>query len=427
MNLHVFPSKELSGTLRIPGSKSQSVRALLVATLAKGTSILHSLPESEDVSAALEVCRDLGVQIETVSCHENCIRIKSQGVPLRPLKNVLWTANSGITTCFVLPILALTEGARAMQINADEQMKKRPIQNLLNNLSDLGVHVEFSTWPITVRGPLKGGASKVNGLTSQFISALLLSGIYAEQDVDLQVENLNERPYLELTLDWLRSQNIRFGHVREGRADRFHLPAGQQFSPIDYSIPGDYSSASTFLAAGALFEGDVRLEGLDPNSHQGDRRLLTILQTMGACVEISNGIIRVHKAPLKGIAINANDIPDLVPTLAVLGTQAKGVTHILNVSHARIKETDRLHSMAVGLRTMGADIEELEGGLVIRSSQLHGARVHGFNDHRTIMALALAGLLADGETIIDTAEGLNKTYPRFGDHLKTLNATLHFN
>ncbi len=420
MDLHVFPNTTLNGTLRIPGSKSQSIRALLLATMAKGTSTLHFLPDSEDVSTAIEVCRNLGAQIKPATCHEDCLQIESRGVPLNPIKDSLFTANSGITTRFVLPILALTKGARPMQINTGEQMKTRPLQDLLNNLSDLGCHVESASWPITIKGPLTGGRARVNGLTSQFISALLLSGIYAEQDLDLQVENLNERPYMELTLEWLRSQGIQFSHVLEGNMDRFHLPAGQHYSPIDYKIPGDYSSASTFLAAGALFTGDVKLEGLDPNDLQGDRRLLSILEAMSAKVDVSKEFIRVHKSPLTGIDIDANDVPDLVPTLAVLGTQAKGITRILNVPQARVKETDRLHSMTEGLRAMGANIEELPDGLVVHPSQLHGAKVRGFNDHRTVMALALAGLLAKNETTIDTAEALGKSYCLFEDHLLQL-------
>ena len=426
MNLHVQPSIKLEGTLRIPGSKSQSVRALLVACLAKGSSTIHFLPESEDVNVALGVCRDLGSTVNKIDCHENCVRIESAGVPLHPLKDTLWTGNSGITTRFVLPMLALVKDARVMRIEAGAQMKKRPLESLLKNLTDLGCTVESSTWPLAIRGPLKGGQTVVNGLTSQFISALLLSGCHAETDLDLRVEHLNERPYMELTLDWLRTQGIHFTHTREGSLDHFRLAAGQSHSPIDTTVPGDYSSASTFLAMGAVCEGHIQLEGLDPKDKQGDRRLLTILQEMGAEVEWKNGTVQVKKTSLRGIEIDANDIPDLVPTLAVLGTQATGETRILNVPQARVKETDRLHSMTEGLQKMGADIEELSDGLIVRPSKLHGANVQGFDDHRTIMALTLAGLLADGETVIDTAEGLNKTYPLFGEHLKTLNGNLYF-
>ncbi len=426
MNLHIQPSHELNGVLRIPGSKSQSVRALLVASLAKGVSIIHFLHESEDVNVALRVCRDLGAVVNKTDCHENCVRIESMGVPLQPIKDTLWTGNSGVTTRFVLPLLALVKDSRSMRIEAGAQMKKRPLESLLKNLIDLGCTVESSAWPLSIHGPLKGGATLVNGLTSQFISALLLSGCHAETDLDLTVENLNERPYLELTLEWLSTQGIRLTHTREGNSDHFHLPAGQSHSPIDYVVPGDYSSASTFLAAGALFDGEILLEGLDENDLQGDRRLLSILQKMGAQVEWTDGVVRVKKSSLHGMDFDANDVPDLVPTLAVLGTQAEGQTRILNVPQARVKETDRLHSMTEGLRKMGADIDELADGLIVRSSTLHGSKVHGFEDHRTIMALTLAGLLAEGETVIDTAEGLNKTYPLFGDHLVSLHASLYF-
>lgn len=417
MNLPILPRKTLSGTVHVPGSKSQSIRALLIASMAEGISTIHHLPESDDVKTAVELCKELGVKITPADCHENCVRMESRGVPFQPLRTELWSGDSGITTCFALPLLALCE--KTERLNAGDQMKARPLEPLLQNLRELGCDVE-SEWPLRIQGPYKGGSTHVNGLTSQFISALLLSGIYAETDLNLTVEDLNERPYVELTLDWLKRQNIRFEHVREESTDHFHLPSGQQYSPIDYFVPGDYSSAATFLAAGALFDGDVKVEGLDPNDLQGDRRLLAILQEMGTTVEWMNGVVRVKKSTLRGIDIDANDIPDLVPTLAVLGTQAEGVTRIVNVPHARSKETDRLLAITEGLEAMGARIQELPDGLIIHPSTLHGAKVHGYSDHRTIMALALAGLLADSETLIDTAEGLSKTYPLFEEHLRSL-------
>lgn len=417
MNLSISHHKTLSGTVHVPGSKSQSIRALLIASMATGASTIHKLSESDDVKTAVELCRNLGVKITPAACHENCIHLESRGVPFQPLKTELWSGDSGITTCFALPLLALCE--KPERLNAGEQMKRRPLEPLLQNLRELGCTVE-SEWPIRVQGPLEGGSTRVNDSTSQFISALLLSGIYAETDLRLTVENLNERPYVELTLDWLKRQNIRFEHVCEGSTDHFHLPSDQHYSLIDYFVPGDYSSAATFLAAGALFDGNVKLEGLDPNDLQGDRRLLAILQEMGATVEWKDGIVQVKKSQLHGIEISANDIPDLVPTLAVLGTQAKGITRILNVAHARSKETDRLLAITEGLQAMGANIEELPDGLIVHPSTLHGTKVRGYSDHRTIMALALAGLLAEGETLIDTAEGLSKTYPLFEEHLRSL-------
>lgn len=417
MDLTLTHSERLQGTVRVPASKSQSIRALVVASLAKGKSTLHGVTDSEDVKTAINLCKDLGVKIGPAPCHENCLNVNSRGVPFQPLKAELWSGDSGLTTCFALPLMALSE--KPLCLSAGEQMKRRPLEPLLQSLSDLGCTVN-KTWPLSVKGPYKGGASTVSGASSQYLSALLLSGCYAESDLHLTVENLNERPYAELTLDWLKRQNIRYEHEREGKLDHFHLPSGQQHSPIDYFVPGDYSAAAVFLAAGALFAGEVLVEGLDSKDLQGDRQLLNFLEQMGASVVWKDGRVQVKKAPLHGIEIDANSCPDLVPVLAVLGTQAKGETRIVNVAHARSKETDRLHSMTEGLRAMGADIEELPDGWIVRCSRLHGAKVRGHNDHRTIMALALAGLLAEGETLIDTAEGLRKTYPLFEEHLKSL-------
>lgn len=421
MKLSVDPISNLKGSVAIPGSKSQSVRALLVATLAAGVSEIHCLPDSEDVNTALQVCRDLGARVEKLTCHENCQRVESEGAPLQPVKEKLWTGNSGITTRFVLPILGLCN--KPMEVDAGEQMKKRPMA-LIQNLKDLGMSID-EAWPIRVSGQLKGGETMVDGLTSQYLSALLLSATYAESDVTLTVKDLNERPYVEMTLQWLRDLGTPFEHTHEGNADRFVVEAGHRYSPIQYFVPADFSSASTLLAAGALIPGEVRLEGLAMHDLQGDRRLVEILKEMGADLSIEDRAIVLRGGkPLKGLAVDANDIPDLVPTLAVLGTQASGKMEIVNVPQARFKETDRLHSMSDGLMKMGAKIEEKEDGLVVWQSALQGAEVHGYEDHRTIMALALAGLLAKGKTTVDTAEGLNKTYPLFGDHMNQLGASL---
>lgn len=423
MKLHVSPVSALQGTVRIPGSKSQSVRALLVATLAEGKSRIHGLPAGDDVSTALQLCKDLGAVIETLPCHERCVSVESRGVPLRPPKESLWTSNSGITTRFVLPILGLC--TMEMQLNAGEQMQKRPMESLLKNLEDMGVSVERG-WPLKVSGKLVGGKTQVDGLTSQFLSALLLSGCYAEENMELSVEDLNERPYVEMTLKWLSDAGLLFKHTRDGKVDRFVIQAGQKYSPIDYTVPGDFSSASLLLVAGALLPGALCLEGLDMTDPQGDRRLVEILKSMGADVEVQTRKILLRGGkPLKGIRVDANDIPDLVPALAVLGTQAEGQMEILNVPQARFKETDRLHSMTEGLRKMGARVEEKEDGLVVWKSELKGAAVRGYEDHRTIMALTVAGLLANGETVVDTAEGIEKTYPQFGDQLNQIGATLH--
>jgi len=175
------------------------------------------------------------------------------------------------------------------------------------------------------------------------------------------------------------------------------------------------------LAAGALIGPSVTLKGLDPDDTQGDKKLVKILKTMGADIKIKKSSIIINRSKnLRGIKIDANDIPDLLPTLAVLGTQAAGATEIVNVKQARIKETDRIHSMTKGLRALGARIDEKKDGMTIYTSQLAGAKIQGYNDHRTVMALTLAGLIASGKTVVTNAEAVNKTYPSFYSTIKKL-------
>jgi 3-phosphoshikimate 1-carboxyvinyltransferase len=427
MRLQVSPISELNGTIRIPGSKSQSVRAFLVATLAEGRSEIHALPSGEDVKAAEEVAKALGAQVDTLDCHGHCVALTSQGAPLS-ISPEVWTANSGITTRFVLPILGLSaQQNQSVRVDCGSQMRQRLIQSYLQNLRDLGLKIQESEggWPLHVSGQLQGGSVTVEGLTSQYLSGLLLSACYAEQDTTMTVFNLNERPYVDMTLKWLQDHGIRFEHERTQNQDRFKVFAGQKYAPINFTVPGDFSSASTVLAAGTLFKGELLLQGLDMEDPQGDRRLIEILKDMGADIQVDKFGVKICGGKvLKGLRVDANDIPDMLPTLAVLGTRAEGGMEIVNVPQARFKETDRIHSMSQGLQKMGAKVEEREDGLTVYPGPLQGAELQGHEDHRTIMALALAGLLAEGSTTIDTAEGLNKTYPEFTEHMNALGAKL---
>jgi len=276
-------------------------------------------------------------------------------------------------------------------------------------INDLGADA-FSTKgdgaaPIVVRGRLKGGKTTVDGsISSQFISALLLACPFAGKDTMIKVDGkLKSKPYVEMTLDMLESAGAK---VVTDFA-KFEIPHGQAFDLGSYTIPGDFSSASYLLAAGAMVNSKVVVKNLFP-SKQGDVAILSILQQMGAKLTWNRdkGTVTVDGAELKGIRIDVGDHPDLVPTLAVLGACAKGVTQITNAAHLRYKETDRLRAMSTELKKMGAKIKELPDGLVIEKSRLHGAKLRGYNDHRVVMALAVAGLLAEGETIIDDAESV---------------------
>lgn len=441
MILKVNNTTRLIGKVTIPSSKSQCVRALLIGTLAKGESVLHNVLEADDTNVAIQVCNDLGARIQVIEpgCHGLCIKVKSEGAPLKTQTAKIFTGNSGITTRFVLPILGLRANSESpVLVDCDKQMRSRPIMPLTNSLGDLGMEVVLSgpaksSLPAMVKGKLVGGKTITGGVTSQYLSSLLLTCGLANNDTVIGVKKLHERPYVEMTLNWLKEQNIEFLHIHNSEFDEdlFKIKGGQKFTPFEKIIAADFSSASYFMAIGALIPGEIVVDGLDLNDPQGDKRLIDILLEMGADLEIlteeskKSSFIRIKGGrPLKGIKIDANDIPDLLPTLAVLGTRALGKTEIVNVAQARIKETDRINSMAEGLKKMGAKVEETHDSLTVYESKLYRARAHGYSDHRTIMALSLAGMLADGESQIDTAEGINKTFPNFVTLMNSLGAKM---
>jgi 3-phosphoshikimate 1-carboxyvinyltransferase len=295
---------------------------------------------------------------------------------------------------------------------------------LIKALNGLGA-VCFSTRynglaPIVVQGPLEGGEISIEGgISSQFISSMLISCPFAERDTTININGeLKSRPYVEVTLEMMDKAG---GKVSTDYRE-FHIESDQEYDLKSYRIPGDFSSASYMLAAGAL-AGKVTVVNLI-ESKQGDAAIMEHLLDMGANVywDTAKGTVTVEKAELKGIDIDVGATPDLVPTLAVLAACAKGETHITNAAHVRYKETDRLHAITTELKKMGADIVEEPDGLIIRGGRLRGAKVDGYDDHRIVMALAVAGLMATGTTSIGTAESVDISYPGFFNDLKRIGA-----
>lgn len=428
MVLVVKKTTRLDGIATPPGSKSQSIRGLLLALLAKGTSTLGNVLASEDLRDAMSVCRALGAKITLHDTH--CV-LNSEGLPFLTHLPQINTGNSGITTHFIMPILGLRRHAdHPVVLDCGEQMRARPIHPLVTALRSLGLKIDYleqeGRLPVRIQGALNGGCVEVDGLTSQYVSALLMALPCATMDSDVVVYALQERSYMEMTLAWLDAQSIRYEHRHEENLDRFFIQGNQRYQAFEQVISGDFSSASYLIAAAVLIPGRVVLTGLDMQDPQGDKRLVALLQTMGADIkETSSGLVIQGGAALKGMVIDANDIPDLLPTLAVIGTYAEGETSIVNVKHARIKETDRIHSMTEGLRRMGARIDEHPDGMTIYSSALRGVQVKGYDDHRTVMALAVAGMIAEGITLIDDAHAIRKTFPTFVTLMQSLGADLH--
>lgn len=430
LKLLIHKTTLLNGRVTPPSSKSQTIRGLIFATLASGQSTLNNVLDSEDAEDAIRVCQQLGVKITRENNKK--IIIESDGLPLQTNINTVYTGNSGITTRFIFPLLGFRQNNQEpILLDCGEQMRARPIWPLVTALSHLGLNVQYmekeGSCPIRISGHLRGGIAEVDGLSSQYLSALLIALPCAENDSQVTVRNLHERPYIEITLQWLQEQHIHYTHKNNADEDIFTIKGKQRYQSFQKNISGDFSSASYLIAAAVLLDGRVELKGLDMQDTQGDKRLITILQDMGADIAIESQQIIIHGGrTLTGIKIDANDIPDLLPVLAVIGTQSFGKTEIHNVKQARIKETDRIHSMREGLEKMGAHVEEYPDGLTVYQSELRGAKVRGFDDHRTVMSLALAGMLATDDTYIDDAQAIQKTFPTFVEIMQSIGAKMEF-
>ncbi len=404
---------ELQGTLPIPGSKSHTIRAVAIAALAEGESILTSPLVSADTRSAASGVAALGAKVDI---RPGEWRITGRGAQPQPRQDAIDVGNSGTTLNVLMGTAALLPQGRSMTLTGDRQIQARPAGPLLRSLNDLGAQAvalrNNDCAPVRIAGRLAGGRTTVEAKSSQYVTSLLLACPLADGDFEIEVPVLYEKLYVQMTLDWLDSQNIRLKH---DRMRHFQIPGGQRFQPFVRRIPADFSTATFFFGVGALPGNDVVCQGLDMNDSQGDKAVVEYLRAMGADIGIDpeSGDIRVRGGALQGIEIDMNDTPDALPMMAVVGCFAQGRTVLRNVAQARIKETDRIAVMACELRKMGARIDELEDGLVIHQSDLRGTKVDGHGDHRVVMSLALAGLNCPGLTTVSTAEAAGVTFPEF--------------
>ena len=391
---------------------------MAIATMAKGRSVLRNPLESADARSAFRAAIEFGARIQTL---EDKWIIKGVGGEISKVASFVDVANSGTSLRIFSALAALA--SHDITFDGDPSIRKRPMTSLLTALRNLGVKTKSlnEKCPFTVRGPIKGGITTVDGISSQFLTALLFSTPLAIADTEIIVENLHEKPYVEITLDWLRNQEIKF---EQRGLEWFRIFGNQQYKSFDRPIPADFSTATFALCAAAITKSEILIKGLDFNDHQGDKKVFGYLEKMGVTLErLPEGVL-VKGGPLKGVALDMNDTPDALPALAVTACFAQGETKLLNVAQARLKECDRISAIATELRKMGAEIEELEDGLIIEPGRLQGTEVHGYDDHRMVMALALAGMGASGETTIDTAESVAITYPGFYDDFRALGAKL---
>jgi len=429
MELAVKETRELKGVVKAPPSKSYTHRAIIVSGLASGVSRISDALLSADPLASVDAVRAAGAKVEFDDgdghgAREGDLLITGNGGRVKAPAREVDVKNSGTTIRIMSSVFSLCD--RRVRLTGDESIQKRPMGPLLNTLEQLGVETASMNGrpPLTVDGPLQPGKCSIPGdVSSQFISGLLITLPLLDGDSTLEITTeLKSKPYIDLTLQMMR----RFGVDVENRGYRdFVIKGNQKYKAGDYTVEGDYSGAAFLLAAAALTKSHVTVENLFLDSKQGDKKIVDILKAMGAEVKVGQDSVQVFGSgaagSLDGIDVDLSQAPDLLPIMAVLGAAAKGRTTIYNVEHARFKECDRITAMALGLKDMGVDVEERQDGLVIRGGKpLKGARIKTFKDHRIIMAFAVAGMLADGETIIEDAEHVDVSFPKFVEAMKGL-------
>jgi len=407
-----------------PPSKSYTHRAIVLASLSEESEIQNPLI-SRDTKATIRACEKIGAEIEFEE-EESILRVRGvESSPSLP-DDVINAENSGTTLRFMTGVCSTIEGISI--ITGDESLRRRPNTPLISSLNELGAHVISTkgdgTAPLVIEGKLRGGETSISGdVSSQFLSSLLISTPLAEEDTEIHVTSrIESRPYVNMTLQMLELSKIEI----EERTDTFKVSGNQYFEfPNFFRIPGDFSSAAFIICGAVVTQSSVRVRNLEP-SEQGDSAIIDILGDMGAEVgwDLKSRVVKVYPSELQGIEIDASDIPDLVPILAVVGTVAEGETLIYNAGRLRYKESDRLEAISTELRKMGADIEVEGNSLRVRRSSLFGCEVYGHRDHRIVMSLAIAGLIAEGETIIRGAEVVDVSYPNFFYDLYDIGARL---
>lgn len=407
-----------AGTVDLPGSKSIANRALLLAALAEGETCLQSLLDSDDTRHMRNALRQLGmVFTEQKTAQGLQLRMQGQGSSFSvDNHSSLFLGNAGTAMRPLTAVLAASQGQ--FELTGEERMYERPIGPLVDALRLLGADIEYLKEsgypPLSIKGgALQGGRVVIDGsLSSQFVSALLMVLPFATQDTEVELTgDLVSLPYIQLTLDLMS----RFGvQVQQLDTRHFRVPGNSSYlSPGDFVVEGDASSASYFLAAGAIAGGIVTVKGTGLASLQGDKAFAEVLEQMGARVEWGQNHISVSRGDLQGGSFDLNAIPDAAMTIATTALFAKGPTEIRNVYNWRLKETDRLQAMAAELRKTGAEVTEYNDGLrIVPPAVIQRARIATYNDHRMAMCFALLTFAPAGVDIED-AQCCDKTYPEF--------------
>lgn len=417
---------KIRGSIRCPSSKSYTHRAIAIASLAGKTSTITNALLARDTLATLACCQAMGAEIKHTG---TTVEVRGRQ-ELEPPENVLNAENSGTTIRILTAISGLVRTGYVV-LTGDESLRRRPMQPILDALAQLGVRAfstkENGTPPLIVKGGgIKGGAATVDGsISSQFISGLLIAGIYADSEIELKIKgNLVSRPYVGATLATME----RFGVSAEYSSDMLEYRIKQgKYRSAHFDVPSDFSTAALVMAAGALVGEKLVIKGLNFRLPQGDSQIVEIMSRMGCSIRadrVKGQVVVERSEELEGGSFNLGDTPDLLPVVSILALKARTPVTITGVAHARVKETDRVANIASELVKFGARILEFNDGLKITAPKaLKNASLEAYNDHRLFMAFAIASMMTE-KSLVAGAESVDVSYPNFISDMKGLGARL---
>jgi 3-phosphoshikimate 1-carboxyvinyltransferase len=415
----------LSGLIDCPPSKSYTHRAIVVSSLAEGKSLITNPLRSRDTNATLLACKMLGVDIND---RPNQIMISGRK-GFEPPNDIINVENSGTTLRFLTPMSALVKKGYTV-ITGDKSIRRRPMNPMIQALGKVGVEC-YSTRlngfaPILVKGGgIRGGTTTLSGaISSQFLSGLLISGIYAKSDLEIEIEGRQvSRPYIDSTIAIMKEFGI---SIKSSEYSFFSVKEGR-YKSTSFNVPGDFSAAALLLSAGAMLADELIVSGLDFSLPQGDSRIVEFLERLGARIrkDVGRGRVSISRCEsFEGGEFDLSDTPDLLPAISILSLKSRKPIKVIGISHARFKETDRPGIIASELSKLGLEIKVKNDELLLnKTGELKRACLDAHDDHRLFMSFVIAAMLTDG-SVIRGADSVDVSYPKFLVELKKIGGNI---
>lgn len=427
MILKVNKSNSLKGIVGMPRSKTHSFRALILASLARGTSVIRNPKISADWHKAVEAMILYGAEITEIK--KDTFQVKGVAGKLTTPSDILDVKNSGTMLAYLMGVAGACPGYSIITGDSSIRNLRKISKNTIKPFQELGVEIistkKDGMAPFVMKGPVLGGEAHAYGQGCQPIFSLLVASSISEKPVTLHVSNPGETAYIDSLLYWLKTAKVQCENVG-GTYTKYYFPGNTIPQPFNATIPHEWSTPSYPLLAALLVpDSELRVEGMDFDDPYGDKFVIDVLTQMGGEIEIKGNTLTARTSELHGIEIDMNKMPDQLPTIAIAACFAKGKTIIKNTEVARWKECDRITAICQELTKMGAKVEEKKDGLIIDqdgSWTLHSAKIDGHNDHRIVMVFAIAGMLCDGETTISNAEYVKKSFSNFFPEMQSAGA-----